>query len=366
MSILKYQSLADGLRARIESLPRGSRLPSLRALKQRTGYSIQTINTAIGLLEQEGILLRKHGSGLYVSPKKGTRHIALCRSTFPSLNVLIKEQGLIQACARRGWNLTPHQFRFDRPDILDQEVRGDAVVIFSELLSFEYDITRVLLSSKIPLVALGPKNESSDIDCVTGDNFAAHSLILKKLVSLGHRRIAYLNTEPSCGEIDQKLADFKKLAGVFDLAASPVIDCHTRSGQNTEITTTRAMNAFLAAHPKRLPFTALVSCSSPGSVAAMRALYEHGWRIPRDCSVLCMHDDMIAPYIVPALTNLKWDYPSWGEHCADLIEKRLSGKLPPAPQTVQIVPEINWRESVARAPRQNRRSKPVRKKTAGR
>ena len=52
--IPKYQSLANALRERIATLPAGSRLPSLRVLKCRTGLSIQTINAADGVPERGG------------------------------------------------------------------------------------------------------------------------------------------------------------------------------------------------------------------------------------------------------------------------------------------------------------------------
>lgn len=347
---LKYKTLTDILRARIENLPAGSRLPSLRALKQKTGFSIQTINKAISLLDQEGVLIRKHGSGLYVSSDKGNPHIAFCRSAFPSITSLIKEDGIVQACTRRGWSLSIHQFRQDMPYLLDHEVRGSGVVVFPEIFNFGYGIAKILLSSKTPIVSLGGNAKSPDIDCVTGDHLAAMSLVLNKLVSLGHRRIAYLNTEPACDEINERLEFFTSLTGVLDLGKCPIIECHTQAGQNSDNQATRAINEFLTTHRKRLPFTAIISCSSPGSVVAMRILHEHGWRIPQDCSVICMQEDPIAPYTIPALTNLKWDYPQWGEHCVTLIEKRLHGNESSGQQSVKIVPEFNWRESVDKAP----------------
>jgi len=129
---------------------------------------------------------------------------------------------------------------------------------------------------------------------------------------------------------------------------SPVEYCFGE--QNSDSHASQAINEILATHRKRLPFTAIISCSSPGSIVAMRVLHEYGWRVPQDCSVICMQEDPIAPYTIPALTNLKWDYLQWGEHCVTLIEKRLHGDVSSGQQFIKIVPEFNWRESVDKAP----------------
>lgn len=354
-SALKYRTLAEMLRSRIQSLPGGSRLPSMRALKQRMGYSIQTINMAVNVLEREGLVVRKHGSGLYVSKSDDVRHIAFCRTNFPSINGQIKENALREACTAREWTLTSYQYFPNQPDfLLDHEVQGDGVVLLPEIINFNYGISKVLLASKTPMVMMGGNANSLDLDFVTGDDSAAMSLILKKLVSLGHRAIAFLVTEPRCYEVDLRVTDFQNMTSLLNLANCQLIECGTKTGQDSGAAAYRAMHALLNKHRKRLPFTAVVSCSSPGSYTAMRALHEHGWRIPGDCSVVCMQEDPLAPFVIPALTNLKWNYANWGEQCIRLIESRLSGKAN-GTQAVKLVPELNLRESIAAAPKGRRR-----------
>lgn len=310
------------------------------------------------MLEREGVITRKHGSGLYVSAKNKTRHIAFCRNFFPGIIVQLLESGLIQACASRKWILTTHQFQKNKSDLLAEDVRADGIVVLNDIFNYNYDISKTLLASETPLVELGGNGESMAVDLVTADEKAAFSIILKKLASLGHRRIAYLNSEPANNETNRKLADFKNLTGESNLAVCPVIECHTQEGQYSVVSATHAMHEFLDRHPKILPFTAIISCSSPGSIAAMRVLHEHGWRIPQDCSVICMQEDPIAPYVIPAITNLKWDYGKWGDYCIELIEKRLDGEASPGKQSMKIVPDFNWRESVDKAPPSKRNRSP--------
>lgn len=64
-----YLQLAQGLRERIQSgrLRPGSALPAERELAARLGVSRVTLRQGLGLLETEGLLRRKRGSGTFVA-----------------------------------------------------------------------------------------------------------------------------------------------------------------------------------------------------------------------------------------------------------------------------------------------------------
>jgi DNA-binding transcriptional regulator YhcF (GntR family) len=104
----KYDLLADVLRKKAAVLPAGSKLPSVRHLMHRYGYSLPTVNAAIRKLEQEGLVEARHGSGIYVNPQKDVRCIEFHRPRFPSKNLDVKERSLSQAAAAAGWQMTVH------------------------------------------------------------------------------------------------------------------------------------------------------------------------------------------------------------------------------------------------------------------
>ncbi|MBW3559788.1 MAG: GntR family transcriptional regulator [Proteobacteria bacterium] len=66
-----YIQVANGIREIIRdgSLDVGGALPSERTLSELTGASRVTIRKAIHQLAEEGLLLRRHGSGTYVAPR---------------------------------------------------------------------------------------------------------------------------------------------------------------------------------------------------------------------------------------------------------------------------------------------------------
>lgn len=68
-----YQQLADQLRQGIASgeyLPRAP-IPSLKQLQQTTGLAIGTIQHAIRILEEDGLVYTVSGRGTFVSPPAG-------------------------------------------------------------------------------------------------------------------------------------------------------------------------------------------------------------------------------------------------------------------------------------------------------
>jgi GntR family transcriptional regulator len=67
-----YQQLADYLRAAIAEGQYGPRdvIPSLKQLQGETGLALGTVQRAIQLLEDEGLVYTVPGRGTFVSPKE--------------------------------------------------------------------------------------------------------------------------------------------------------------------------------------------------------------------------------------------------------------------------------------------------------
>jgi len=76
----------------------GEKLPTVAQLREQLGVSVATLNTALGELEAQRIIFRKHGVGIYVSPRLHHRTICLiCDPSFfqaagtsPFWNMLIE------------------------------------------------------------------------------------------------------------------------------------------------------------------------------------------------------------------------------------------------------------------------------------
>jgi len=66
---VKYSVLARAIREQIAAgtYKMGDRLPSENELSEEFNFSRQTVRQALGILEREGYLVRRRGSGTYVA-----------------------------------------------------------------------------------------------------------------------------------------------------------------------------------------------------------------------------------------------------------------------------------------------------------
>jgi DNA-binding LacI/PurR family transcriptional regulator len=56
------------------------------------------------------------------------------------------------------------------------------------------------------------------------------------------------------------------------------------------------------------PFTAIMVVNDHAAMGALAALHEHGLRVPEDVSIVSFDDDPIAPYLIPPLTTVRFDF----------------------------------------------------------
>jgi ABC-type glycerol-3-phosphate transport system substrate-binding protein len=63
----KYHQIKEALRAELLRLPPESRLPGVRALRDRFQTSLVTLDRALRELENEGLIRREHGRGMFVA-----------------------------------------------------------------------------------------------------------------------------------------------------------------------------------------------------------------------------------------------------------------------------------------------------------
>jgi DNA-binding GntR family transcriptional regulator len=72
-----YVQVADGLRAAIKSgeLPPGVKLPSGRELAHQWGVALMTLQKAVDLLREEGLVYSQQGRGVFVRPAGAQTHV---------------------------------------------------------------------------------------------------------------------------------------------------------------------------------------------------------------------------------------------------------------------------------------------------
>ena len=91
-------------------------------------------------------------------------------------------------------------------------------------------------------------------------------------------------------------------------------------------------------------FTALVCYNDVSAIGAIRALMNHGLRVPEDVSVVGFDDIQSAAFHNPSLTTIRQPLQQMGGVAARILLQRIRGQAS-FPDAVPILPELVIRES---------------------
>jgi DNA-binding GntR family transcriptional regulator len=78
---IRHRTKTQAITAQLTELARrlgaDARMPTIQQLCELLGVSVVTLNRALSELEAQNIILRKHGVGIFVSPRIGQRTVGL-------------------------------------------------------------------------------------------------------------------------------------------------------------------------------------------------------------------------------------------------------------------------------------------------
>jgi DNA-binding LacI/PurR family transcriptional regulator len=243
-------------------------------------------------------------------------------------------------------------------DLLRQDVEGIVIVaprtaVLSHLAS---------LPLNVPIVAAqGEQRDAGGIPVVSVDQQAGVAMVLRHLISQGHRRILHLAGPPDWNDAQSRHRAYEaelRSAGLSPLPAE-FGDWTSDSGY--------AVGRELLARPglERPRFTAVFSSNDQMALGLIHAFREAGLDVPRDVSVAGFDDIPESAHFWPPLTTVRQDFASLGDRCvATLVAAidaavdaavgaaALSGIVPGAGETppAVVAPRLIIRGSVVPAP----------------
>ena len=200
----KYEQLASMLRSEIRETLRwgGSRLPTEAELSQRYRMSRQTVRHALKLLEDEGLVQRRQGSGCYIRQGEQTdtlRQIAVVTTflddyIFPS--ILHDVQADFSAAGYTTLVFATENKVSREREILTQLLERNASAILIEgsktaLPTPNADLFLRLQARHVPVLFLhGIYGNLQGFPCLSDDNYTGGYMLGQYLLAQGHRRIA--------------------------------------------------------------------------------------------------------------------------------------------------------------------------------
>jgi len=188
--------------------------------------------------------------------------------------------------------------------------RCDALVIHAkglsdqELIDYANEIkAMVLINRHIP--------ELAD-RCISLDNYKGAYLATEYLIRHGHKNIACISSSHHIEDADQRIEGYKDAlkAHCIDLPSS-YLELAAPDSEGGE----EAMTNLLT---KSLDITGIVAYNDTMAAGALSVLEENGIKAPEEMSVIGFDDGLIARYLRPRLTTIRYPIQMMAEKAAKL------------------------------------------------
>ena len=312
----KYSLVADDLRRLCAQLRRQgeSRLPSEQALCQRFACSRQTIRAALALLEQEGLICKKRGSGSYLAdgrPQTDGRVVLLvpdeneylCPALIRELRAQLAAHGLHLVCRN-----TEDRHARERALLLEL-LRDPPAAVLLEPIGDRFpnpnaDLLEELMRAGVPLACLfGAYEECAGAPRVTEADRDGAAQLVQLLAARGHRRIGGLfRCDDSrgyvrCAGVMRRCAELELESGERDFAWLSGEDRRRIVGGDTEL-----LRLFLRQY--WYDCSAVICQNDELAYHLIRELERLGRRVPDDLAVASFGDSYYASAGSVGITSL--------------------------------------------------------------
>lgn len=222
------------------------------------------------------------------------------------------------------------------------EHRVDGVVVAASRVGPGYRPLFARLG--VPVVLVNNQHPQPCQHAVTIDSLPASRAITEYLISLGHRRIAYI------GDRFGYQTDVERFSGYLEALRAHGIKPRPELAVKGDGMIAGGVEAMSALLEIRHAPTAVFCYNDLTAIGAMRAIRARGRRVPDDISVAGFDDLFISADTHPPLTTVRQPKAHMGALAAETLLKLQAGES--CPQDVRVPGELVIRESTAPPPAQ--------------
>lgn len=201
-------------------------------------------------------------------------------------------------------------------------------------------------SMPVPVVAVDPHYGPNQLPTIDSDSFAGARHATDHLISLGHRRIAFLGGRP---ELDSSQLRETGFRDAMLRAQLPISETLVRYSRYDPDMAEAVVRDFLRAPD---PPTAIVAANDVTAMRAVRAATDMGLKVPYHLSVVGFDDIPDAALCVPRLTTVRQPLQAMGRAAMEMLLALLDGQT--VQTHVRMPTELIVRDSTS-APAPDRR-----------
>ncbi|GGM26185.1 LacI family DNA-binding transcriptional regulator [Micromonospora yangpuensis] len=331
------------------------RVPAMRDVARLAGVSHQTVSRVLNghphVREQTRVRVQAAIAELHYRPNRAARALVTGRSQVMGVvaqnTTLYGPASLLSAfelvAAEAGFAVSVGSVRnLDRTSIaqvverhLAHRVAGIVVIAPVESAGEALEV----LPTGIPLVTVDG-DPRRPVPLVTVDQVEGARLATQHLLDAGHQTVWHVSGPADWFDSAGRIAGWRQALRAAGAEVPPLIqaDWSAESGYRC--------GQLLARMPA---VTAIFTANDHLALGVLRALHEHGRRVPDDVSVVGFDDVPEAAYFIPPLTTVRPDFDAVAAASLDLLMEQIeSGSNRALRHT--IAPTLITRDSVAAPP----------------
>ena len=352
---LKFENIYEKLKRDITALPPYHRIPPVRDLMEQFSVSQYTIDKALKTLEEEGLIHKRVGRGIYTSgantkfEKLSVKRIVIAAPSYPSPMYDILLERLHTKISNEG-NI-PLIVRYNYREMIDKWIprdRFDGLILIPPGIRLGVEHIVKLHKLAVPVVILGRMLGDLDIDCVDSDNVMCGALAANHLIELGHRKLAVMLSEPHVRNQEIRINSFIRQANLSGIDNVQIIDCKTQSGQSPCEKAYEHFSEII--NKKGLHFTAIFVHGDFAALGVLKACYDNGIKVPHQLSVIGFSNLPGSEFYCPSLTTIDQNYPKMADEALNIITQRIFDNKDNQKRYIhkEIQPTLIKRESTKR------------------
>lgn len=354
MSRAKYLELVIWIKEQIAvgKFKTGDKLYSENALKEMFHVSRETVRHAIGKLEQEGVLVKRQGSGTYIADlhwrelKKRTRILVV--TTYVDGYIFPRTiQGIQSVLSENGYTVdmafTNNRVKREKSVLEDALENNEIAGIIIEptrsgIPNPNMDLYRELIEKRIPILFVNCYYPSLSIPHVSLNDRRAGERAAEYLLEMGHRKIAGIfKLDDYQGHLRyQGYMDALKRCDL-DIEDSRTVWFETANQYNLEECKQTILNRFRGC-------TAVVCYNDQIAYELLKLLGEEGVRVPDDLSLVSIDNSELTVVGDVELSSVPHPMEKLGEKAAENLLKMI--EVPTFDGTYEFDTEIVVRNSV--------------------
>jgi len=324
-----------------------SRHPTVEAIARRLGISAMTVSRALN--NRPNVNEKTRERVLAVANKFGyipnyiARGLAIRKTE--TIGVVVPEithsffpeviRGIEDAVYAAGYHLILAHSAEDADRERDaintlQSKRVDGLLISTAQTVTDHVIYEETMQRGVPIVFFDRIVRNIGASCVSIDDDSCCAMITEHLAGHGYRRIAHLSGSTAVSIGKERLNGFRKALKSNGLEFRSELLVQSGFQENGGYA---AMKTLLQLSPKNRP-EAVVAVNDPAAFGAMKAILEHGLRIPEDIAIVGMSDDVRAELVATPLTTIRQPAYEIGKTAAATLVSEIEGKSKPGERVI--------------------------------